>query len=149
MDRRPDVDIRLSIYHDLEHHATPRSERTGLVLLPTAKRNPRSERETETQAREPPNKYTAMRRWRCLSQYESFRSSSVTKLLVCATSQHDVCGQFGGPALPQAMVWQGERHCEQGESVAITEVLVHEARQFEHHCAVGKPCDCLGSNAAT
>ena len=33
------VDIRLSICHDLEHHATLRSERAGRVLLTTTKRN--------------------------------------------------------------------------------------------------------------
>ena len=66
-----------------------------------------------------------------------------------ATSQHDVGGHVGRPALPQATAG----HCEQGVSVATTEGLVHDARQFEHHGAAGrdsaKPCDCRWPNAGT
>ena len=54
--------------------------------------------------------------------------------------------EVGITALLQAMTCQGERHCEQGESVARTEVPVHEARQFEHHRAEYR--DCGGTEGA-
>ena len=46
----------------------------------------------------------------------------------------------GITALLQAMTCQGERDCEQGVSVARTEVPVHEALQFEHHRAEYRNC---------